>query len=263
MREAAVDLESTGAPSQGAVLLHGIGRTHRWMRKLERELQGAGFATLNLDYASRKKPLELLAADIHGAIAHFADGIDGSLHFVGHSMGGLLARVYLAKSRPRNLGRVVMLGTPNGGSEVADLLHQLAIYRAYYGPAGQQLTTRLHATLTSLPAPDYAAGIIAGNRSLHPLSSLIMLPKPNDGTVSVASARLDGMADHVIVDAYHAELPRHRLAIGQTIAFLREGRFSADLNATATLAGPCTHKPEPGRAAHPSQCPLLPPRSTR
>jgi hypothetical protein len=117
-------------------------------------------------------------------------------------------------------------GTPNGGSEVADLLHDLAIFHVCYGPARQQLTTRLDATLISLPAPDYAAGIIAGNRSLHPLSSLIMLPKPNDGTVSIASTGLDGMADHVIVDAYHAELPRHRTAIGQTIAFLREGRFS-------------------------------------
>jgi hypothetical protein len=117
-------------------------------------------------------------------------------------------------------------GTPNGGSEVADLLHDLAIFHVCYGPARQQLTTRLDATLISLPAPDYAAGIIAGNRSLHPLSSLIMLPKPNDGTVSIASTGLDGMADHVIVDAYHAELPRHRAAIGQTIAFLREGRFS-------------------------------------
>src|SRR5262249_15575977 len=155
-----------------------------------------------------------------------AEAIDGPVHFVGHSMGGLLARVYVAKFRPPKLGRVVMLGTPNGGSEVADLLHHLALYRAWYGPAGQQLTTRLDTTLTSMPAPDYPVGIIAGNRALHPLSSLIKLPKPNDGTVSVASSRLEGMADHIIVDAYHAELPRHRAAIGQTIAFLREGRFT-------------------------------------
>ena len=213
------------APSQGAVLLHGIGRSPWWMRKLERALQAAGFATLNLGYPSRKKPLELLAADIHGAIRHFAEEVDGPLHFVGHSMGGLLARVYIAKYRPRNLGRVVMLGTPNGGSEVAELLHDLALSRFYYGPAGQQLTTALHPTLTSLPAIDYAVGIVSGNRSLHPLSPLIRLPKPNDGTVSVASSRLDGMADHVVVGAYHAELPRHRLALEQAITFLQEGRF--------------------------------------
>ena len=228
MREAGkVDGAASGASLQGVILLHGIGRSHRWMRKLERALQAAGFATLNLGYASRRKPLEHLAADIHGAVAAFAEALDGPVHFVGYSMGGLLARVYLAKYRPSRLGRVVMLGTPNGGSEVADLLHDLALYRAYYGPAGQQLTTRLDPTLVSLPAPDYAVGVVAGNRSLHPLSSLIMLPKPNDGAVSVESSRLDGMTDHVVVGAYHARLAHHRLAIGQTIAFLREGRFKS------------------------------------
>jgi len=211
--------------SQGAVLLHGIGRTHSWMRKLEKTLQRQGFATLNLGYASRKKPLELLATDIDGPITQFAGEIDGPLHFVGHSMGGLLARVYIAKYRPQRLGRVVMLGTPNGGSEIADLLHDLALYRFYYGPAGQQLTTTLDSALTSLPALDYDVGVIAGSRSIAPIASLFKMPKPNDTMVSVKSSRLDGMADHVVVKASHAGLPYHAKAIEQTIAFLREGRF--------------------------------------
>ena len=84
----------------GVVLLHGISRTARSFRKMETALVGAGFVTLNLDYASRRKPLAALAEDIRPAIERFADGIDGSIHFVGHSMGGLLARVYLARYRP-------------------------------------------------------------------------------------------------------------------------------------------------------------------
>jgi pimeloyl-ACP methyl ester carboxylesterase len=218
-------LAGTSARPEGVILLHGIGRTHRWMRRLEKALQGQGFATLNLGYASRKKPLELLAADIDGPIRRFAAEIDGPLHFVGHSMGGLLSRIYIAKYRPQRLGRVVMLGTPNGGSEIADLLHGLALYRFYYGPAGQQLTTRLDSALTSLPTLDYDVGIIAGNRSIAPVASLFKMPRPNDTMVSVESSRLDGMADHVVVKASHAGLPHHAKAIEQTIAFLREGRF--------------------------------------
>jgi len=220
------DIARADARAQGVVLLHGIARTSRSMRKLESALQQAGFATLNLGYASRTKSLELLAQDIHPAIDDFAGTLAGPVHFVGHSMGGLLARVYVAKHRPRQLGRVVMLGTPNNGSEIADLLQRLSLYRSFYGPAGLQLTTRPDSQLTALPALDYAVGIVAGNRSIAPVSSLFILPRPNDGRVSVASSRLDGMADHITIKACHPGLLYHRAAISQTIAFLQQGRFA-------------------------------------
>jgi pimeloyl-ACP methyl ester carboxylesterase len=196
------------------------------MRKLERSLQQAGLVTLSLTYASRKKRLEALADDIHPAVTQFAGSIDGPLHFVGHSMGGLLARVYVARYRPRQLGRVVMLGTPNAGSEVADLLQSSKLYRSFYGPAGLQLTTQPDDTLTLLPPVDYAVGVVAGNRALDPIAWRFVLPRPNDGRVSVASSKLDGMADHITIKATHTGLPRHVDAIRQTIAFLAEGRFN-------------------------------------
>lgn len=193
---------------------------------MEKALRASGFATLNLEYASRKKTLDQLAADIHPPIAHFANRLGSELYFVGHSMGGLLARVYLARHRPKRLGRVVMLGTPNQGSEVADTLRNLAIFRRFYGPAGQQLTTSPDATLAALPAVDYCIGIVAGNRSIDPISSTFLLPKPNDGKVSVASTKLAGMSGHIIVGASHPMLARNKVAIEQTIAFLRTGRFA-------------------------------------
>jgi pimeloyl-ACP methyl ester carboxylesterase len=220
-------LQSPDAPSPGVILFHGIARTSRSLGKLDRALRQAGFATLNLDYPSRRKPLDLLADHVHPAVADFAGQNPGTLHFVGHSMGGLLARVYVARHRPAELGRVVMLGTPNGGSEVADLLQGLAFYRRFYGPAGQQLTTHLDGVLRSLPDLDYAVGIIAGNSSIDPISSILIVPRPNDGRVSVESSRLDGMAGHITVKASHNGLLRNRLAIDQTIAFLREGRFKS------------------------------------
>ena len=162
----------------GVVLLHGISRTARSFRKMQRTIEANGFSALNLDYASRRKPLGALAEDIHPAIERFTGSIEGSVHFVCHSMGGLLARVYLAQYRPQRLGRVVMLGTPNGGSEIADRLRNFLAYRAFFGPAGQQLgTLRDAATNALLPPVDYPVGVIAGNRSIYPVAAAL-LPRP-------------------------------------------------------------------------------------
>ena len=160
---------SANATRDGVVLLHGISRTHRSFRKMQAAVEAAGYTTLNVGYASRSKALEALAEDIHPAVERFAEGLEGSVHFVCHSMGGLLARVYVARHRPKRLGRVVMLGTPNGGSEIADSLKHIGAYRAWFGPAGQQLVTQRDATIAAMfPPIDYPVGIIAGNRSIYP-----------------------------------------------------------------------------------------------
>jgi pimeloyl-ACP methyl ester carboxylesterase len=224
MREGAVPSDTT---RDGVVLLHGISRTARSFRRMQAAIEDAGLATLNQGYASRRKALEALAEDIHPAIDRFAESIEGSVHFVCHSMGGLLARVYLARHRPKHLGRVVMLGTPNGGSEIADRLKNLGAYRAFFGPAGQQLGTRRDPAIDELlPPVDYPVGVIAGNRSIYPITS-VMLPKPHDGRVSVENTRLDGMADHIVIGASHPWLVRNGEAIEQTIAFLKGGKFTS------------------------------------
>ena len=218
--------KSAAATQDGVVLLHGISRTALSFRKMQLALERAGFTTVNLDYASRSKALEALAEDIHPAIQQFADRIDGPVHFVCHSMGGLLARVYIARYRPKRLGRVVMLGTPNSGSEIADRLKNMGIYRAFFGPAGQQLGTQRDAAIEALfPPIDYPVGIIAGNRSIDPIASRL-LPRPHDGRVSIANTKLEGMADHVVVAASHPWLVRNGEAIARTIAFLEDGRFN-------------------------------------
>lgn len=215
----------THVAQDGVVLLHGISRTALSFRKMQLTLERSGYATLNIDYQSRRGTLETLAENIRPAIELFVGGLSNSVHFVGHSMGGLLARVYLARYRPEQLGRVVMLGTPNGGSEIADRLKNISAYRAFFGPAGQQLGTQRDSAIAALfPPVDYPVGIIAGDRSIDPIASAF-LPKPHDGRVSVANTRLDGMADHVVIATAHPWLMRNSLAIEQTIAFLRDGRF--------------------------------------
>ena len=213
-------------PSEGVIFLHGISRSYRSLIKLQQAVDDAGFATRNIGYPSRDKALSDLVDDIHPAITPFAEANDGATHFVCHSMGGLLARAYIARYRPARLGRVVMLGTPNGGSEVADTFKDWLLYRLYFGPAGQQLmTVRNAATEALLPAVDYPVGIIAGNRSLDPITTRFMLPGANDGRVTVARTRLDGMADHLVTAASHALMMKNKEAIAQTIAFLKHGRF--------------------------------------
>jgi pimeloyl-ACP methyl ester carboxylesterase len=219
----------------GVILLHGISRTALSFRKMQTALEAAGFATLNIDYPSRRHTLEALAEHIHPAVTRLAAAIEGQLHFVGPSMGGLLARAYISKYRPGPLGRVVMLGTPNGGSEIADRLRNVSLYRAWFGPAGEQLVTRRDAATSVLfPPVDYPVGIIAGNRSTDPISSRF-LPKPHDGRVSVENTKLDGMADHIVIGTSHPWLPGNGVAIAQTIAFLRDGRFAP--SAVITRAG--------------------------
>ena len=210
----------------GVVLLHGIARTSASMRPMRRALEGEGFAVLNLDYRSRHLPLDALARSIHGPVERFAATIPGALHVVAHSMGGLVTRAYLARHRPPRLGRVVMLGTPNGGSEVADLLRNSALYRAVFGPAGQQLATAQTPELrTTLGAVDYPLGVLAGDRPLNLLAAALILPGPSDGTVTVASTRVAGMADHAVVRTSHTRLIGHPEAIRATVAFLRRGSF--------------------------------------
>ena len=194
------------------------------MAWMDRALRRAGFRTLNLAYDSRRKPLGRLADDVGRVATRFA-ARGGPVHFVTHSMGGLVVRDYLDRGRPPWLGRVVMLGPPHRGSEFADLLHKRHLYRAFFGPAGQQLTTHYgRAALARRPPVAYPLGIIAGNRASDPLSALVMR-EASDGKVTVRSTMLAGMTDHLVVRVAHPWLVFDPTVIAQTIAFLRRGRF--------------------------------------
>jgi len=209
----------------GVVLLHGIFRTHRSMRGLAQFLEEQGYRTLNLGYPSTRYSLEELVEIIHPVIERFAKTMDGDLHFIGYSMGGLLVRAYLHKYRPAFLGRVVLIGTPNSGSEVADFLKDFYLYKKLYGPAGQQLITDQTMLKPIMGEITYEAGAIAANRSIDPISSYI-IGEPNDGKVSVKSTWLPQLKDHTVVATNHTFLPMHKPMWAQTLNFLQNGRFT-------------------------------------
>ncbi len=201
------------------VLLHGIFRTARSMRQLERYLTRHGYAVLNFTYPSTRHTLAELAAKLHERLTPYAGA---KLHFVGHSMGGLLIREYLNAYPPAHPGRVVMLGTPNHGSEIADAIGDWWLFNALYGPAGQQLRT----SEAQRPAPLRAeVGIIAGDLSLDPLFGW-HLPRPHDGKVSVDSTKLKEMRDHLQLRVAHSLMPYDGQVARQVLYFLNEGQFA-------------------------------------
>lgn len=208
------------------VLLHGILRSRRCMGKLARLLAREGFHVLNTGYASSRYDIAALAQQLHTRINEQVAETQGKVHFVGFSMGGLLIRAYLAAHRPKQLGRVVMLGTPNNGSEVADFLQHNPLYRWVYGPAGQQLITRQQAFIHHFGAVDYELGIIAGNKPVDGFLSSRLIPSAHDGRVSVESTKLHGMKDHIILPVNHTFLPAYAPAMQQTLKFLQHGQFT-------------------------------------
>ncbi|WP_327210522.1 esterase/lipase family protein [Rhizobium leguminosarum] len=217
----------------GVVLLHGIMRTSRSMAGLARHLRKAGYEVYNIDYPSSRHTLPELAGIVGPSVAKFAASVD-RVHFVGFSMGGLLVRTILAAGRPKNLGRVVMIGTPNGGSEVADLLRDFKPYRKIFGPAGRQLVTDQAAFSHIFADPDFEVGVIAGSVRSGPISSRLF-KAPNDGKVSVASTVLPNCADHIVLARNHTFLSICRRGWVETEAFLRSGKFTEEARRDVAL----------------------------
>ena len=215
---------ATAPTGQAVVLLHGLGRSERAMRPLADDLTRAGFRICNVGYPSRSEPPEALVAKIAARIEACDLSSATRLHFVGHSLGGILTRAYLGGARPPNLGRVVMLAPPNHGSEYVDLVDGSAFFRWMLGPTGRELGTGASALPQRLPAPSYEIGVIAGTWSINPFARWV-LPGEHDGLVSVASTRLEGMTDFLAVAHSHTFIMRANDVSEAIVRFLANGRF--------------------------------------
>ncbi|WP_281066831.1 esterase/lipase family protein [methane-oxidizing endosymbiont of Gigantopelta aegis] len=210
------------------MLLHGLARSHRSMAKLEKALTKQGYSTINMDYPSTKYPIEELAENtIPKALACCHNS--AKVHFVTHSLGGILARHYLANHTIENLGRVVMLGPPNKGSNIVNKLHQLAVYQFINGPAGMQIGAEESSLPNQLGAVNFELGVIAGTRTVNPVLSL-MLEKPNDGKVSVENSKVDGMTEHITLPVTHTFMMNNNSVISYVIHFLKYGTFKGMKN---------------------------------
>jgi len=224
MATVAISSPAFGAREE-VILLHGLCRTSRSMVKMENALTAAGYKVRNVDYPSRTASVQKLAEEVIGkAVSDCRRDGATKIDFVTHSLGGILVRSYLSRHEIPSLGRVVMLAPPNQGSEVVDKLGNWWLFRKINGPAGNELGTGKNSTPNKLGAATFPVGIIAGDRSINWINSLL-IPGRDDGKVSVERTQLAGMTGHIVIHAAHPFIMHNREAIRQTIQFLQTGSF--------------------------------------
>jgi len=215
----------TSGKTETVVLLHGLGRTAKSMAYMGERLTEAGYTVYNYDYESRKNEISSLVDDLQEFVESCSLGKGTSLHFVTHSLGGILVRALISEKRPDNLGRVVMLSPPNKGSEVADFIKDYSLFKNILGPASLQLGTDPDSMPNRLGPADFELGIITGDRTIDPISSWI-IPGKDDGKVAIERTKLEGMTDFLVMHVSHAYIMEEPEVVGEVIHFLQQGRFS-------------------------------------
>jgi hypothetical protein len=207
------------------VLLHGLNRSWRAMKPMAESLQLAGYSTANVDYPSQSGPIEEIAPVAVGlGLEECRASAAETIHFVTHSLGGILLRYEHKRSPIKDLGRVVMLGPPNQGSELIDKTVDWPGFDSLSGAAGRQLGTGDDSMPLQLGPVDFELGVIAGTGTINILASA-MLPDTDDGKVTVARTKVAGMDDFLVVGNSHRYITRSAVVVRNTESFLRTGHF--------------------------------------
>jgi len=207
------------------ILLHGLARSRQSMEKIEKRLSRLGYRVVNLDYPSTKKTIPLLADEmLSGVVKRHCGASSSKIHFVTHSMGGIVVRYYLKHHKLLNLGRIVMISPPNKGTELVNFLDNSRIFAKFNTPSGRQMGTEEGSIPLRLGPVDFELGVIAGDRSFNPLYSAI-LPGSDDGVVSVERTKVEGMKDFIVLPYCHTFIMQRDEVIEQVIHFLEQGAF--------------------------------------
>lgn len=210
---------------KAVVVVHGILRTSRTFAAMCPALRKAGYTVVEFEYPSTRIGIIEAADDLRQVV----EGLDGieEINFVVHSMGGLVVRALVKEYIDPRIHRMVMLGVPNQGAEMADLLRKSYAFRLLFGPAGQQLVTDPNGLIPTLPIPEFEFATIAGARG-HESGFNPLITGDDDVLVSVASARLPGASDSMTVRSFHRFIPGHTGAVEATIRFLQSGCLRND-----------------------------------
>ncbi|MFQ5572111.1 MAG: esterase/lipase family protein [Rhodothermales bacterium] len=215
---------SRGVGNEYVVLLHGLSRSSRSMSTPAKRLSREGYTVVNVDYPSTEYAIDHLSEVVLADALRKCCSEAEVIHFVTHSLGGIVVRYYLEKHPLPNLGRVVMLSPPNQGSELVDAFKDNLLYEVWNGPAGAELGTDPQSVPSKLGPVAFELGVITGSTSLNPLLSRI-IPGPDDGKVSVARATVEGMKDFRVVPYSHTFIMDRRIVMDHVVHFLRMGTF--------------------------------------
>ncbi len=223
--ETAVAETQSRPQAEYVVLLHGLGRTSLSMKGMEYYLKKHGYEVINMRYPSTRFCAEELADVYLDRLLRekIPDGA-AKIHFVTHSFGGIIVRQYLSNHSMARLGRVVMLAPPNHGSEIIDHLKGSAFARWLLGPGAFELGTDANDLPKRLGPVAFECGVIVGDRSLNHFFSRLM-PGPNDGKVTVESAKVEGEADFAVIHSNHTWLMWRWKTWNETRQFLETGNF--------------------------------------
>lgn len=207
--------------AEPVIIVHGLWM-HGWvMAWLGRRIRNCGFNVHRYSYPS----MRLTLSENAERLAQYCERLAAPrVHVVAHSMGGLVALKMLATTRSFRCGRLVLIGSPYGGSHAAERLVQL--------PGGRALLGHSFAEWLNQPRPTASGadetGVIAGTRSFG-LGRVVApdLPRPNDGVVTMAETEVPGVHHRVALPVSHIQMLVSRDVARQSCAFLRRGQFDA------------------------------------
>ena len=205
------------------VLIHGYGRSDTAMWRLAQKIESVGYHVQRVDYSSLTQDIDGIKAEVFGQIDECCADRSQKVHFVGHSMGGLLVRSYLGERTVENLGNVVIMGSPNKGTPVVDR-YESSWWFAFGGPAVKSLSANGSAFLDSLQPPYYNLGVIAGDK--ENASHEHILEGKDDGLVPLESTKVTGMKDFIVLNTSHSMMRYDDEVAAQTINFLKHASFA-------------------------------------